>query len=247
MRSCLLSLLITIALLVVVLWLTLPMLAGYAILGMLNIGGFNGRDTQVEVQANPPLIILTGHADTVHLVSNDVSVNELRARRIDLQLDDVAVLSRHVGAVHGTLEGVDVMGAATAGRSDATVRVSVQEVRVEGPAFMAGATVVMTGAEAARLAASQLKIASGMTATVSFKTPDAVTIKSGGQTQIGHLVVKEGALLLVPDGGKMPTVVLMKPGKGNPFIFTAARVGTDLTGVQIVTLEGTIDIQSLLD
>jgi hypothetical protein len=241
------SLLVTTALLAVVLWLTLPLVTGYLILGLLTMSGFNGTDTQVDVRANPPLTILGGKADSVRLISNDVSVGELHAIRIDLQLDDVAVVSRHVGAVRGSFTGVQIRAASVPGQTTTPVTADIEQVTLEGPSNATAATIVMSGSEVAALAESQLKASAGITATVTFKAPDVVTIKSGKKSQKGHLKVKDGAFLLVPDSGSLPTVVLIQPGKDEPFVISGATVGAGASGGQVVTLTGTIDIQSLLD
>lgn len=244
---CLLSLLLTMAVGIFVLWFILPMAAGYVILGTLNLSGFHGTDTKVEVAANPPLTILAGHADSVHLTATDVSVGDLRAGRIDLKLDDVAVISRHVGAVHGTFEQVEVRGAATPGQTEMPPNVTAQKVTVDGASNRANATITMSALEAEGLAESQLRVKTGIVATVSFKVPNVVNIKSGGHTQPAKLIVRKGSLLLVPDGGALPSVTLMSPGNGNPFTLESVLIGKDWTGAQTVTLTGTIDVQTLLD
>jgi hypothetical protein len=247
MRSCLMALLLTVVLGSVALWLTLPMLAGYVIQAGLGVSGFHGTGTSVEVKADPPFIVLIGHADSVHLTSTDVSVADLRADRVDLRLDGVAVISRHAAAVHGSFEGVEVVAAKTAGQTEETVVVELQKVTLEGPSNRTSATIVMSGEEAARLAQAQLKAATGINATVALKAPDVVTLMAGGKTETGHLVVKDGALILQPDAATLPTLTLMKPGSGNPFSLDSAVVGTDSTGADILTLTGTIEIQALLD
>ena len=95
-------------------------------------------------------------------------------------------------------------------------------------------------AEAERLAVSQLK-ARGIVATVALAAPDRITITAGGQSQPGRLVAAAGALLVIPDGGALPTVTLIQPGTGNPFQITSVAVGSDH-----MTLIGTIDVQTLL-
>jgi hypothetical protein len=249
---CLLSLLLTVAVVVFVLWVTLPLAAGYLIMGTMSVGGFHGTDTKVDVQANPPLIILEGHADSVHLTATDVSVGDLQAGQVDLTLNDVAVISRHVGAVHGTFEQVTVRGAASPGQTTTPPDVMAQEVAVDGASNAAQATITMSGTQAASLAESELQTKTGVVATVTLKAPNIVDIKSGGHTQTARLVVppfgspQAGSLELVPDGGALPTVVLMSPGSGNPFTFQTVVIGTDGTGAQTVTLKGTIDIQKLI-
>jgi hypothetical protein len=247
MKGCLLALLTTIVVGVLVLWFSLPLAAGYLIQAGIGAAGFHGTDTKVEVKADPPLIILTGHADSVHLTATDVSVGELQAGRIDLRLDGLAVLSRHIESVHGTFDDVEVLAAPVEGGNQAPPVAQIRKVTVEGPSNAAAATIVMTGPQAAALAQSQLRAATGAQATLTLAAPDVVNVTAGGNTEQGHLVVQNGSLQLVAQSGGFPTVTLLKPGKGSPFYIKSAVIGADSEGGQILTLTGSIDIQSLLD
>ena len=233
MRSCLIQLLILVAVIFGVLWFGLPIGASWLATNALNASGFSGTNTKVEVSSDPPPLLLTGHADTVHLTSSQVGIGDLHAATLDLSLGQVELLSRKIGTVTGTLEGVRV--AAPDGQP-----VTIDLVTLSGAASSATAEMEVSIAEAERLGASQLK-SSGIAATVTLAPPDKITIKAGGQSQPGHLVVQEGALLLVPDGDSLPTVTLIAAGAGNPFEMTSVRIGGER-----VTLLGTIDLQALL-
>jgi hypothetical protein len=244
MRCCLLTLLTMVAVGVLALWFAGPLAAGYLIETGLGAAGFHGTNTRVEVSADPPLIILTGRADSVRLTATQVSVDQLRAGRVDLELDGVAVLSRHVDAVHGSFENVQLLAAPVAGQSQAPQVVEVEKVTLNGPSDATVATIVMTGDQAIALARGQLYATTGVQAALSLQAPDVVFIKVGGHTDTAHLVVQKGALMLVSSGA---TVSLFKPGQQNPFYMTSAVIGTAAQGGQILTLTGTIDVQSLLD
>jgi hypothetical protein len=218
----------------VLLWVALPVGAGYLATNALNAGGFSGTDTEVDVSANPPPLLLTGHADTVRVRSTQVGMGDLHAARIDVTLKDVQFLSRQVGSVDGTLEGVRVAAA----NGD---EVNVGLVTIKGDSKAAQANLTMSKDEAERLAASQLESQTGAKATISLASPDKVTIKIGANSQNGRLVIQDGALLLVPDGDALPAVTLVSPGDDNPFELTSVAIGEN-----DVTLTGTIDLQALL-
>jgi hypothetical protein len=233
MRSCLIQLLILVAMVFALLWFGLPIGASWLATNALNASGFSGTNTKVEVSSDPPPLLLTGHADTIHLTSSQVGIGDLHTATLDLTLGQVELFSRRIGTVTGTLGGVRV--AAPDGQP-----VTIDLVTLSGAASSATAEMDVSIAEAERLAASQLK-SRGIAATVALAPPDKITIAAGGKKQPGHLLVKDGALLLVPDGDSLPTVILIAAGGGNPFEITSVRIGADR-----VTLLGTIDLQALL-
>src|ERR1035437_4019771 len=108
MRSCLIQLLLELALLFAILWFGLPLGAGFLATSALNASGFTGTNTSVEVSANPPPALLTGKADTIRIRSDSVYVGDLRAASMDVTLHDVGLLSRKIGSVDGTLDGVRI-------------------------------------------------------------------------------------------------------------------------------------------
>jgi hypothetical protein len=233
MRSCLIQILIALVVVFLLLWFALPLAVGALATGALNAAGFSGTSTKVEVSANPPPMLLTGRG-TVHITSTQVSLSDLHAAGVDVTLGDVDLMSRKIGTVSGTLTGVQV----AAPNGDA---VSIDKVTLAGPANNTIATCSMSIAEAEALAESQLA-AQGVEATVDLAAPNAVTFQVGGKSYAGRLVVSDGSLLLAPESKAMPTVLLIRPGSGNPFhVYSVAISATD------VTLAGTIDIDELLN
>jgi hypothetical protein len=233
MRSCLIRLLMMVVVVFAVLWFGLPFGASFLATSALNASGFTGTHTSVQVNSDPPPMLLTGKADTIRIKSDSVFIGDLHASNIDVILRNVELLSRKIGSVDGTMKGVRV----TAPNGD---QVILDEVEVHGAAAAANATLTVTSEALAGLAVTMLG-AQGTTATVSFKDPNLATITVAGKRQSGTLVVKNGSLLLVPASKSIPTLTLMSPGSGNPFKLTSAAV----KGQQI-TLSGTIDVQSLL-
>ncbi len=233
MRSCLIQLLILVAMVFAMLWFGLPFGASWLATTALNAGGFTGTDTRVDVSAYPPPLLLTGHADSIHLVSSQVGMGDLHAASLDLTLGEVDLFSRKVERVRGTLEGVRI--AAPDGQP-----LTVDTVTLSGLASSANAEMDVSMAEAERLAVAQLK-SLGVAATVTLAAPNKMTVTAGGVSQPGRLEVAAGGLLLVPDGETLPTVTLIEPGNANPFHISSVTIGADR-----LTLVGTIDVEELL-
>jgi hypothetical protein len=233
MRSCLIQLLVLIAAVFALLWFGLPFGASWLATNSLNAGGFTGTDTKVDVSSYPPPVLLTGHADSIHLTSSQVGIGDLHAASLDLTLGKVELFSRQIGTVSGTLGGVRVV--APDGQP-----ITVDTVELSGAASAASAEMDVSMAEAQRLAIAQLK-SLGIAATVTLAAPNRITVTAGGRSQPGRLVAAAGALLIVPDGDALPTVTLMQPGGGNPFHLSSVAVAADH-----LTLIGTIDVQGLL-
>lgn len=234
MRSCLIQLVLLFVVAFCLLWFALPLGVSALAAGALNASGFSGTDTKVEVSANPPPLLLTGHADKIHITSSQVSISDLHAASVEVTLGDVDMLGRKIGTVSGTLDGVRV----AAPNGDP---VTIDEVTLDGSATATTATLRMSVATAQALVESQLKTQTGVAAKVVLKGPNLVTITINGKPQPGRLLTISGSLLLVPDGNTLPTVTLIAPGGGNPFRVTSVTVG--LAGVMLV---GTIDVQDLL-
>ena len=104
MRSCLIQLVILFAVAFCLLWFALPLGVGALVTGALNASGFSGADTKVDVSASPPPLLLTGHADKIHITSSQVSISDLHAAGVDVILRDVDMLGRKIGTVSGTLD-----------------------------------------------------------------------------------------------------------------------------------------------
>jgi hypothetical protein len=233
MRSCLIQVLIAVGVVFLLLWFALPIAVGALATGALNAAGFSGSDTRVEVSANPPPLLLTGHADAVHITSTQVSLSDLHAAGVDVTLGGVDLMSREIGTVEGTLTGVRV--AAPNGDT-----VLIETVSLNGPADRTVAQCSLTIAAAEALAQSQLA-AQGVNAKVSVAAPNYVTLTVGGNSYKGRLVVTNDSLFLVPESKAMPTVLLIKSGSGNPFHVQSVSVDE-----AFVRLTGTLDVESLL-
>ena len=234
MRSCLIQLLITIAVVFALLWFGLPFGASWLATNALHAAGFAGTDTKVAVSADVPPRILLGHADTIRLTSSQVFVGDLHAATVDLTLGNVDLFDRKVGTVTGTLTGVSVPAA----NGDPA---TIDKAMIDGSGTAATATLSISTAEVEALGASQLKAQTGIGGVVSVGPPDLMTVTINGQSAPGHLVVADGSLEFVPVSASLPTVTLIEAGGGNPFQLSSVAVASGG-----VTLVGTIDLQTLL-
>lgn len=234
MRSCLIQLLITVAVVFGLLWFGLPIGAGWLASNALNAAGFSGTDTKVEVSSDPPPLLLTGHADRIHVTSTQVSVGDLHAATLDFSLGSVSLIDRTIGTIDGTLTGVKMP--APDGKP-----VVIDSAIVTGPASHADATLKLARSAVQTLASQQLKSQAGISATMTLAAPNKVTVKIGSQSQQGTLVVKDGDLAVVPSSPSLPTAILLQSGDGNPFTLTSVAISGD-----VVTLTGVIDIEQLL-
>jgi hypothetical protein len=235
MRSCLIQLLVTIAVIFALLWFGLPFGASWLATNALNAAGFTGTNTRVDVQADLPPRILLGHADRIRLTSTQVSVGDLHAASIDMTLGNVELIDRKIGTIHGSMTGVRVP-AATGGDP-----LTADSVTVDGAGAAATATLTCTSAEVKALVISQLKAQKVPATAIAFSGPDKVTVTAAGVTKTGRLVVSNGSLEVVVAGISPSTITVINAGNGNPIRFTSVAVTTTS-----VTLVGTIDLQSLL-
>ncbi|HEX7492255.1 MAG TPA: hypothetical protein VF337_11200 [Candidatus Limnocylindrales bacterium] len=234
MRSCLIRLLVMAVFVFALLWFGLPFGASWLATNALNAAGFTGTGTQVDISATLPPRILLGHADKIRLSSTQVSVGDLNAATMDVTLSNVQLIDRTFGSVDGTLTGVRVFTPTGDG-------LTIDNVVLHGESTAATATLTVSIAEAESLAEEQFKAHTTLAATVKVAAPDKVTITINGQSKPGHLVVRDGSLLMVPESTDLPTVTLLQTGSGNPFHLTKVSVGASA-----LTLGGMIDLQSLL-
>jgi hypothetical protein len=234
MRSCLIQLLIAVAVIFAMLWFGLPFGASWLATTALNSAGFAGTGTKVEVSANLPPRILLGHADKIHLTSTQVGVGDLHAGSMDVTLGNVEFFDRKFGSVTGVMTDVRI----PAPNGDP---VTIDSAVLNGAGTAATATLTLASTELAQLAQTQLQTQTGIPSTVKLAAPDEVTVTVNGQAEAGRLVAQNGAILVVPASSALPTMTLIDSGSGNPFHFTSVTVGAST-----VTLVGTIDLQSLL-
>jgi hypothetical protein len=231
--GCLVRLLALLAFVAGLVWVALPIGAGWLVTNALGAAGFHGTATVVDVNSTPPYLLLVGHADTVRIRSNDIAVNGLRASTLDLRFGKVDLFSRSIGTVDGTLTGVQTEAA------DGEP-LTIDAVTLTGSATATQATMKLSLAQAQSLAATQLA-ARGLPGTVALAAPDKVTITALGHSEQARLVVSDGSLIVVPATAGSTAIPLITPSASNPFRVTGVAVAP--TGL---TLTGTVDVAGLL-
>jgi hypothetical protein len=234
MRSCLIQLVVMVAVVFALLWFGLPFGAGWLATNVLNAAGFTGTNTKVAVSADLPPRILMGHADRIRLTSTQVSVGDLHAESVDVTLGDVDLLNRTIGSARGTLTGVRMV-------SPNGDPITFGSASINGVGTGATVTLTISATDLGNSAVAQLKTQKINATSVKFGAPNNVTVTAAGHSQKGHLVVQNGSLVMTVPGQSPSSVTIIDAGTGNPFHFTSVSVEGDS-----VTLVGTIDMESLL-
>src|SRR4051794_23009294 len=108
MRGCLFVIAFAAVILIAIAWFGAPALAAFAVRNGLESAGFASGDITVDVTADPPLTVVTGHADEVRIRATDASIDGLVASGLDVRLRAVNLFSRSFGSVDGSLSDVSV-------------------------------------------------------------------------------------------------------------------------------------------
>jgi hypothetical protein len=204
-------------------WFGGPRLAAALVQGGLAAGGFGGQRTTVDVVAEPPFEVLTGHADRVVIGSNDASFGELEVTRIDLVLGDVDLVARTFGSVDGALDGVRV------GR-----------VELSGTGSRTGAVVTMAGVDVEQLARDAINDALTLpVGGAELRAPDLLRLSVAGQAVDARLLVEpDGRLALaVPLAGETRLPIV----DADPITLESVTVADGN-----LVLTGTLDLAALL-
>lgn len=217
-------------------WFAGPPVAG-GLVGMgLAAAGFEGSGTRVDVEANPPLRLLEGHADAVRIRSRDVTVGALAALTIDVTLLEVGLLDRSAEAVDGRLD--DVRVAAPDGDP-----VTLSSVEFDGPVAAASARVTVPAAVVEALAARMLERELGsVPGRIALASPDVISFSVAGIRAEARLAVGAfGDLVLAPASPALPTIRLLSAEAFRPL--TLRSLAASPTEV---VLAGTLDLETLL-
>lgn len=236
MRGCLTSLLVFPAVILVAAWFLLPRIASPLVSAGLGLAGFTSANQEVTVSADPPIELLTMHADRIHLSAASASFHELTMDTVDVTLDDVGLLDRTVQTLHGTLTGVVV-------QPGGGLPLRLTSIVLDGSSASITANVTVSPTDLTTLAASAVQSALGSAPSkVTFAGPDRATIVVGGIGIAGRIVItSDGGLAFKPT--KLPLgldgpIDLVTPGPSVPFRMTSVRV-TALGGM---TIEGNVDL-----
>jgi hypothetical protein len=234
MRGCLSVLVLAIVFLAAGAWFAGPPVAAFVVETGLATAGFHGDDTQVTVRADPPFELLTAHADSVDIDSDDVTVDQFEAGHLRLSLTDADLLNRRFAEVEGRLDDVTV----TTGGSSTLKATSVD---LTGDPSEADMTIHVSREVLAQVALDTVSDELGVDASdVAFSAPDKMTLTSGGSTIAGQLVARDGGLSVVIGLPSNPRIDLI-----------AATPGLRLTSVAIddagaMVLRGVLDVERLL-
>ena len=108
MRGCLGVLIIAAIFVVAGAWFGGPPVAGALVTTGLTTAGLQSDDLDVDVDADPPLKLALGQADSVTIDATDVEWDGLHADTLELVLLDVDFLARTAAQVSGRLTGVEL-------------------------------------------------------------------------------------------------------------------------------------------
>lgn len=233
MRGCLTWVFVGIAAVLVATWLFAPTVAGGLATASLHAAGFSSNDEHVTVTAEPPIELLTLHADRIHLQASGATFAGLHMTGLDLLLSDVGLIGRTAGSVEGTLTGLQLP-------TELGPTATISSVAVTGPSSDLRVILTLSAADVRTLASAAVEAQIGAKATkVALAAPDKVTVSVSGITVRGRLTVDEaGGLTLVPTSpaGFSGPIAILRPGPGQPLRFTSVAVRTNGA-----TITGTVD------
>lgn len=232
MRGCLFVLLVGLALLGGAAWFGAAPLTSTAIASILEGSGYHAASSTITATADPPLRLLTGHADRVTIDGRDVTWRTFRVASLALTLRDVDLFGRTAAAIEGTIGGAELQ---TSDESAPTA-----DVTIDGTGRKAAATIRVAGATVDRLVKSGFAKKLGVAVvSTSLVAPDVLRISATGTTIQGRLAIDaSGALVLTTVLG---SAELFRFDPSFPIQLGGVRVrGGDLE------LQGTLDPEALL-
>jgi len=220
------------AILALVAWFGGPTLAGSMIEASLQSAGFSGSNTTVEVTTDPPFDLLGGRADRVVIRSENATIDQLEADRLELVLLDADLGARGFSRVEGRLEGVTFRAADGTSIEAATVDVAGPPGDVEG-------VIRIDAAEVERVAAAEVQRQTGVAlGSTTLEAPDLVVFSL-------FLLRVEGRFVVEPDGSLALAVNL----PGSPRVALIADPAIRFESVQVtdgqLVLTGTLNLPAL--
>ena len=232
MRGCLTVLVLALLAALLGAWVGAPIVARDAVAVALRTSGFTAKSLSIRVSANPPPLLLLGHADRVHIVAGGAAVRGLQADSLDFTLSDVDLASRTFGSVDGTLVGARIA-------QPAGTTFSAGEVDVAGPTDAALATLQLDAADLRAMLQSAYGDA-GRTAPAAVEPvpPSELAVTVAGKREVGRLAIDGGSLVM-----RVGDLVLRlaSPGPDLPLELRTVSVGSGG-----VVVGGVIDVAALL-
>jgi hypothetical protein len=164
---------------------------------MLQGSGYSATTSTVTVQADPPIALLLGRADTVRIDAEGVAWRSFHAASMDLTITNVDIIGRRADAIQGTITGAELQ---TTESPPPTA-----DVTIDGSASQATATIEVSAAAVDRVVQSaferQLGVAIGST---TLAAPNIIRLSTPAGTVDGQLAVDPtGALVLGSPIGSM--------------------------------------------
>jgi hypothetical protein len=233
MRGCLSILVLAVAFVVGATWFFGSSAAALVVETGLSLTGFHGTNTDVKVAADPPLQVLTGHADQIRITSDDATLSQFTAGHLDLTLTDVDLVPRRFAHADGDLTDVTMRTS-----DDSALRATTVEFSGDGDA--AATTIKVDHDTLVGIALDTISRQLGVPASdVTVTPPNAISFTSGGSTIAGRLVAVDGGVSVNAELPGNPRIDLIKPMRGLRFTNVAIRDDS-------LVLSATLDVEALL-
>jgi hypothetical protein len=232
MRGCLSVIVIAALFIFGAIWFGGPPLAGTVVEATLTGSGFAAAETDVDVDADPPLTLVAGRADRITIHATDVLWHGLPAGTMTLAIDDVDLFARTAGHVEGSFEDVEL-------RTESGSAIPVT-IAIDGPANGAETTIRVARATMERLALAAFEEQFNTKADeVALVAPNEVRFRIGEQTVGAKLELSEDGVVTAKS--VLGTVRLVAADPAFPIELSGLAVADD--GLSI---EGVMDVASLL-
>lgn len=217
------------ALIALLVFVVIPVVAGPLISGLARDAGLVGDDVEVSVDLLGPGII-SGRAPSVRFQGNEVVVSRAVIGRVDLTLTEVSFSDRSFETVSGTLYEVRVTG-------PGDVAIVVDVIDLEGPAQATRATGRLDRPESEALV-REIARQAGLDVDDVILGDGLITIQQGGQSVDARLRVAGDALILDPAG--VEPIVLLAPAPSESW-----RLSDVVITPEGMTVDLTVDVRDL--
>ncbi len=190
MRGCLFVLIVAALVVTVGAWFGAPLLAGAVVDTELRDAGFETTTLDTTITADPPLRLLLGHADEIHIEATGVAYRTFHAERLDLTLTDANLDGRFFTTIRGTIGGAEV------DTQDGVP--TTADVSIDGDASGADAEIRVAGTTVDRVVRATLADEVGVAITrTDLLAPNILRIVTPAATIEGSLIVDaNGAIAL---------------------------------------------------
>jgi hypothetical protein len=213
-------------------WFAGPPAASALVTTALHGSGLAADKLDVEVTADPPLILAAGRADRVVINATGARWNGVRMASLELALDSVDLVARSAAFATGHLDRVELD--TQAGRP------IIADVELSGPGGAAKTTIRLDAVDVEAVAINAFETHFRVRpSTARLVAPDIIRVKLGPATVDGRLAIAgDGSVVAIVGGA---SISLFTP---DPSL--ALRL-TDLTVASSgLTLAGTLDVGELV-